>query len=59
MTVPLGNLTPEQFRGLGQIMRKFSGGNARTQQNQNLVLRWVHDASLARAPRRPAGDRPW
>jgi sulfite reductase beta subunit-like hemoprotein len=46
VTVPLGNLTPEQFRGLGQIMRKFSGGNARTQQNQNLVLRWVHEESL-------------
>jgi sulfite reductase beta subunit-like hemoprotein len=27
-------------------MRRFSGGNARTQQNQNLVLRWVHEASL-------------
>lgn len=46
ITVPMGNLTPEQFRGLGQLMRRFSGGNARTQQNQNLVLRWVHEASL-------------
>ncbi len=46
VTVPLGNLSPEQFRGLGAVMRRFSGGNARTQQNQNLVLRWVHEASL-------------
>jgi sulfite reductase beta subunit-like hemoprotein len=46
VTVPLGNLTPEQFSGLAKIMRRFSGGNARTQQNQNLVLRWVHHASL-------------
>jgi sulfite reductase (ferredoxin) len=46
ITVPLGNLSPEQFRGLAAVMRRFSGGNARTQQNQNLVLRWVHEASL-------------
>jgi len=46
VTVPLGNLSPEQFRALAAIMRRFSGGNARTQQNQNLVLRWVHEASL-------------
>ncbi len=46
VTVPLGNLSPEQFRGLAAVMRRFSGGNARTQQNQNLVLRWVHEASL-------------
>jgi sulfite reductase beta subunit-like hemoprotein len=44
--VPLGNLSPEQFRGLAAVMRRFAGGNARTQQNQNLVLRWVHEASL-------------
>ncbi|HUF52237.1 MAG TPA: nitrite/sulfite reductase [Dehalococcoidia bacterium] len=46
ITVPLGNITPEQFRALAAIMRRFAGGNARTQQNQNLVLRWVHEASL-------------
>jgi sulfite reductase beta subunit-like hemoprotein len=46
VTVPLGNLSPEQFRGLAAVMRRFAGGNARTQQNQNLVLRWVHEASL-------------
>jgi|FLYL01.1.fsa_nt_gi sulfite reductase beta subunit-like hemoprotein len=46
VTVPLGNLTPEQFRGLANIMRRFAGGNARTQQNQNLVLRWVREDGL-------------
>lgn len=46
VTVPLGNLSPEQFRGLADIMRRFSGGCARTQQNQNLVLRWVPEGSL-------------
>jgi len=46
VTVPMGNLSPEQFRGLAEIMRRFSGGTARTQQNQNLVLRWVREDAL-------------
>jgi sulfite reductase beta subunit-like hemoprotein len=41
-----GDLTPEQFRGLGQIMRDFSGGNARMTVGQNLVFRWVRDESV-------------
>ena len=41
-----GDLTPEQFRGLARIMRDFSGGNARSTVQQNLVLRWVRDESL-------------
>jgi sulfite reductase beta subunit-like hemoprotein len=41
-----GDLTPEQFRGLAQIMRDFSGGYARTTVEQNLLLRWVRDESL-------------
>ena len=36
-----GDLNPEQFRGLAAIMRRFSGGYARTTVQQNLVLRWV------------------
>ncbi|MEX0801020.1 MAG: nitrite/sulfite reductase [Dehalococcoidia bacterium] len=46
VTVPMGNLSPEQFRGLADVMRRFSGGTARTQQNQNLVLRWVREDAL-------------
>ena len=41
-----GDLSPEQFRGLGQIMRDFCGGNARTTIDQNFVLRWVRDESV-------------
>jgi sulfite reductase beta subunit-like hemoprotein len=41
-----GDLTPEQFRGLGEIMRKYSGGYARTTVHQNLVLRWVRDETV-------------
>ena len=41
-----GDLSPEQFRGLGEIMRKYSGGYARTTVHQNLVLRWVRDETV-------------
>ena len=41
-----GDLTPEQLRGLGEIMRRYTGGAARTTVHQNLVLRWVRDESL-------------
>jgi sulfite reductase beta subunit-like hemoprotein len=44
--VTRGDLTPEQFRGLAQIMRDFTGGYARTSVEQNLVLRWVRDESV-------------
>jgi sulfite reductase (ferredoxin) len=40
-----GDLTPEQFRGLAQIMRQYTGGYARTTVQQNLVLRWVREQS--------------
>ncbi len=41
-----GDLTPEQLRGLGRIMREHTGGYARTTVHQNLVLRWVRDESV-------------
>jgi sulfite reductase beta subunit-like hemoprotein len=41
-----GDLSPEQFRGLAEIMRRYSGGYARTTVHQNLVLRWVRDETL-------------
>ena len=41
-----GDLTPEQFRGLGQIMRDYTGGFARMTVQQNIVLRWVREESL-------------
>jgi sulfite reductase beta subunit-like hemoprotein len=41
-----GDLSPEQFRGLAQIMRDYSGGAARMTVEQNMVLRWVRDESV-------------
>ncbi|HSZ14964.1 MAG TPA: nitrite/sulfite reductase [Solirubrobacteraceae bacterium] len=41
-----GDLTPEQFRGLAQIMRDYAGGYARTTVQQNFVLRWVREETV-------------
>ena len=41
-----GDLTGDQFRGLADIVRKFTGGRARMTQEQNLALRWVPDGHL-------------
>ncbi|HTW43693.1 MAG TPA: nitrite/sulfite reductase [Solirubrobacteraceae bacterium] len=43
--VTRGDLTPEQFRGLAQIVRAYAGGYARTTVQQNLLLRWVRHES--------------
>ncbi|MGA2010918.1 MAG: nitrite/sulfite reductase [Solirubrobacteraceae bacterium] len=45
-TVRRGDLTPEQLRGLADVMRRYSGGSARTTAHQNIVLRWVRDESV-------------
>ena len=44
--VTRGDLTPEQLRGLGPIMREYTSGFARTTVQQNLVLRWVRDEAV-------------
>ena len=46
VTVPMGNIATFQFRELARIMRDYSGGNGRTNQNQNLILRYVRPESL-------------
>jgi sulfite reductase beta subunit-like hemoprotein len=56
-----GDLTPDQLRGLGQIMREYTGGYARTTVHQNLVLRWVRNEAVYEVWKRLAapelGDR--
>jgi sulfite reductase beta subunit-like hemoprotein len=44
--VTRGDLTPDQMRGLANIMRQYTGGAARTTVHQNLILRWVRDESV-------------
>jgi sulfite reductase (ferredoxin) len=46
VTLPLGDLTSEQFRALAGIARRYNGGRARTTVEQNVVLRWISQADL-------------
>ncbi|MGH2870450.1 MAG: nitrite/sulfite reductase [Solirubrobacteraceae bacterium] len=41
-----GDLTVEQLHSLAEILRRYTGGYARTTVHQNLVLRWVRDESV-------------
>jgi sulfite reductase beta subunit-like hemoprotein len=44
--VQRGDLSPDQLRGLAEVMRQHGGGSARTSVHQNLILRWVRDGAL-------------
>jgi sulfite reductase (ferredoxin) len=44
--LPLGDITADQLRGLGQVSRKYTQGTVRTTVTQNLILRWVSNADL-------------
>ena len=46
VTVPQGNISAPQFADLTRITRTYCSSHARTNQNQNLVLRWVPEAAL-------------
>ena len=41
-----GDLSPDQFRGLADVLRRYTGGRANATQEQNLALRYVPDAYL-------------
>ncbi len=44
--LPLGDIVAPQFPVLADLVRKYTGGRARTTQEQNLALRWVPEAYL-------------
>lgn len=46
ITLPLGDLTSDQFRKLTDIARKYVGDNVRCTVEQNILLRWVSEADL-------------
>ena len=46
VTLPLGDITSRQIRGLADICRRFNRDTARTTVEQNIVLRWIHEADL-------------
>ena len=46
VTLPLGDLTPEQLRGLADIVRDFTNGTVRTTVEQNFVIRWISKSDI-------------
>ena len=43
VTIPQGDLTPDQFTGLAKISRDYAGARCRITQQQGLVFRWVRE----------------
>lgn len=46
LALPLGDITSPQLRRLADITRRFTGDTARTTVEQNILLRWIHEADL-------------
>ncbi|MFZ5875781.1 MAG: sulfurtransferase TusA family protein [Nitrospirota bacterium] len=46
VTLPIGDLTTAQLRGLADITERFAHGSIRVTVTQNFLLRWVADADL-------------
>ena len=46
LALPLGDITSQQMRRLADITRRFTGDAARTTVEQNILLRWIHEADL-------------
>ncbi len=54
VTVPLGDLTSEQMRVLGDLAASYGDGTVRVTVDQNLILRWVPVGELRELYRRLA-----
>lgn len=46
IALPLGDLTAQQTRDLANIVRTFTPDAARTTVEQNIMIRWIHNADL-------------
>jgi len=46
INIPLGDIFHNQFLPLAEIVRNYTGGQARVTQEQNMVLRWIPESSL-------------
>jgi sulfite reductase (ferredoxin) len=47
VTLPIGDLTTAQLRGLADVTERFAHGSIRITVTQNFLLRWVADADLS------------
>src|SRR5258706_317565 len=57
-SVPLGDLTSEQMRVLGELARAFGDGTVRVTPDQDLVIRWVNACDVRQLYRRLAAKGP-
>ena len=46
IALPLGDITSEQMRALADVSLGFTQDTARTTVEQNILLRWIHEADL-------------
>ncbi len=46
VTLPLGDLSSAQMRGLASLVERYANGEARATAEQNIVLRWVRETDL-------------
>lgn len=46
VTLPIGDATSHQLRGLSDIVRRFTNETVRTTVEQNFVIRWVSESDL-------------
>jgi sulfite reductase beta subunit-like hemoprotein len=53
-TVPLGDLTGEQMRVLGELAAAYADGTIRVTPEQDLLFRWVHTTDIRQLYRRLA-----
>jgi sulfite reductase beta subunit-like hemoprotein len=54
VTVPLGDLSSEQMRVLGELARAYGDGTVRVTPDQNLVFRWVNACDVRQLYKRLA-----
>ena len=54
VAVPLGDVTSEQLRVLGELARAYGDGTVRVTPEQNVLLRWVNASDLRQLYRRLA-----
>lgn len=46
ISLPLGDITPDQLRAVAAIIRRFNGENLRATVEQNFLMRWVRQSDL-------------
>ncbi len=59
VTVPLGDLSGEQFRVIADLSQAYGDGSVRVSAVQNIVLRWVPAGEVCRRSTKRSSRRAW